>query len=590
MGRLADRAFAPEALVTAWRGVLGNARDEGVISPGVARFERDLDQELARLTTDLTWGAYSPRDLTEVVIDEGDRQRTLHIPSVRDRVVERAVLNAISPLVDPELSPAAYAYRPGLGVADALAVVVEMREEGFGWVVRSDVDDCFPSVPVPHARRLLGALVDDSELLAVVDASLARVYRDNRGSRRRVRGLAQGCAISPLLANLVLSAVDERLINAGYRVVRYADDIVVGAVTVDDAWDAARILSASVMELGGEASAVMSFEEGFSFLGEDFGPRNPPHLTGARVEQPERKVLYVAVQGGRVRVGNGRLHVESADDTPVLDVPTGHVRRMVCFGAVGVSAGSRTWAMSNSVDVVFASRRGAFLGWLTPASGSARSARLRRQIAIDGTEQSLSIGRAIVEAKIRKQVVLLQRFGRRESIDVTGDAIRAMRHSLILFPDARTRDEIMGLEGAAAAAYFPALGTLMPDGLQFETRSRRPPLDVGNAALSFLYTILLGECVTALAAAGLDPAIGVLHADNESRPSLALDLLEELRPMIADQVVLSSARLGALQAVHARVEEHRPGILLTKAGRHALLDAYERRMLTRTRGARSSPG
>lgn len=143
----------------------------------------------------------------------------------------------------------------------------------------------------------------------------------------------------------------------------------------------------------------------------------------------------------------------------------------------------------------------------------------------------------------------------------------------------------MGLEGAAAAAYFPAFGALLPEELRFELRSRQPPMDVANSALSFLYTVLLGECVTAVCAAGLDPGFGVFHGDDERRPSLALDLVEEFRPLVVDQVVLEAGRHGRLTAGHGRSEEGRSGVLLTKAGREVILEAYERRMLTQTRGA-----
>ena len=160
-----------------------------------------------------------------------------------------------------------------------------------------------------------------------------------------------------------------------------------------------------------------------------------------------------------------------------------------------------------------------------------------------------------------------------------------MTNTVRMLPDAGTADEVMGLEGAAAAAYFPALGALLPEGLQFGHRTRQPPLDIANAALSFLYTVLLGECVTALYAAGLEPGIGVLHGDDERRPSLALDLMEELRPMVVDQVVLEAVRQQRLNADHGRSEDGRAGVLLTRAGREAVLDAYERRMLQTTRGA-----
>lgn len=135
----------------------------------------------------------------------------------------------------------------------------------------------------------------------------------------------------------------------------------------------------------------------------------------------------------------------------------------------------------------------------------------------------------------------------------------------------------MGLEGAAAKFYFPCYGALMPDGMEFQLRSRRPPEDVTNAALSFLYTVLLGECVTAVHAVGLEPSIGVLHADQENRPSLALDLMEEFRPLVVDDVVHTLAAHRALTPAHGRPENH--GIWLTSAGREIVLNGYENRML-----------
>lgn len=589
MGRLADRAFSDRALHRAWADVLANDAADGHLGSGIARFDDDLDEQIGRLVADLAWGGYEPRDLTEVVLDGDGSRRTLHVPAVRDRVVERSVLEVVTPLVDPVLGPSAYAYRPGLGVLDAVQAVAALRDEGLPWVLRTDVDDCFPSIPIALARRRVGALVDDDDLLRVIDLLLGRMYIAPGGGRRVMRGVAQGCALSPLLANLVLVDVDRALLDEGFPVVRYADDIAVAARSEADAWEAARVAAGAVeelgMSLGPEDTQVMSFAAGFTFLGEDFGPRYPLVIGSPRVQEPERKVLYAGLQGSRIRVAEGRIVVESADDADILDVPNGHVRRIVCFGAVGVSAGARSWAMSSDVDVVFASRRGSYLGSLVSESGAPHASRVRAQVAVQGTQRAVAIGKAIIDAKIRKQIVVLRRFGRREHAEVVRDAIVSMEQILRLVPDAQTSAEVMGLEGAAAAAYFPAYGSLLPEGLRFRLRTRQPPLDVANSALSFLYTVLLAECVTAIHAAGLDPGLGVLHADHEQRPSLALDLLEEFRPLVADQVVLAAARLGALKPEHGRTEEGRAGVLLTRAGREKTLDGYERRMLTATRGA-----
>ena len=588
MGSLADAGFSDAGLRRAWSEVLDNDRADGELTPGIARFVEHLDEEIASLVAELAWGGYEPRPLTEVVLDGKDR-RVLHVPAVRDRVVERAILEAVTPLVDPVLGSASYAYRPGLGVSDAVQALAQLRDEGLVWVLRTDVDNCFPTVPVSHARRMFGALVADPELLVVVDALLARPYLSSRRGRRVMRGLPQGSPLSPLLTNLVLSQVDDRVLDEGFAMVRYADDIAVAAESEDEAWEALRVVSKAVeevgMSLGEEDTLVMSFEEGFTFLGEDFGPRYPPVVADLRVEEPERKVVYIALQGGRVRTANGRLIVETSEDVEALDVPNGHVRRLVCFGAVGVSAGVRSWAMSRGVDIVFASRRGSYLGSFVADGSRARADRLRAQIAFSETTVAVEVSRAIVEAKVTKQITLLRRLGRRSNVEGVRQAVAGMEQVRRLIPAAETREEAMGLEGAAAAAYFPALGSLLPDELQFTLRSRQPPMDLANSALSFLYTVLLGECVTAVYAAGLDPGIGVLHGDDDRRPSLALDLLEEFRPLIVDQVVVSTARVGALKLGHARSEEGRPGVLLTKAGREVVLAAYERRMLTQTRGA-----
>jgi CRISPR-associated protein Cas1 len=101
-----------------------------------------------------------------------------------------------------------------------------------------------------------------------------------------------------------------------------------------------------------------------------------------------------------------------------------------------------------------------------------------------------------------------------------------------MLPDAETREEIMGLEGAAARAYFQAWTACVDPAFEFTERNRRPPLDVINSALSFGYAILLSEAASALVATGLDPAIGFLHTDHDGRPSLALDLVEEFRPLV----------------------------------------------------------
>ena len=175
---LVERVARPDALRAAWREVEANDAADGEMAPSVRRFAKDPEANLARLGTELASGEYRPRPLTEVALPtEGGRARTLQVPVAEDRVVERAVLDVIGPLVDPHLAPSSYGYRPGLGVGDAVRALVGLRAEGLGWVARTDIDDCFPSVDRHRALYRLGELVPDEALLDLVTSFLLRPVR-----------------------------------------------------------------------------------------------------------------------------------------------------------------------------------------------------------------------------------------------------------------------------------------------------------------------------------------------------------------------------------------------------------------------------
>ncbi len=156
-------------------------------------------------------------------------------------------------------------------------------------MLHADVHDCFPSIPVGLARRRFQALVDDEELGQLVGALLARVTHGTRG-RKSVRGLPQGCALSPLLANLVLTQLDDALLDQGFPLVRYADDFIVATTSREEAWEAARVASRALeamnMTLGTDKTEVMCFAMGFCFLGEDFGPVTPRFSTSTASWSP----------------------------------------------------------------------------------------------------------------------------------------------------------------------------------------------------------------------------------------------------------------------------------------------------------------
>ena len=148
MSTLLSVVAATEHFNRAWVDVLDRSDGGEEMPESVARFHQDAEANVAQIRCELLDGSYRPSHLHEILIPKADGSfRELAIPRVRDRIVERSVLAAITPHVDPWLGAASYAYRPGLGVADAVQAVVRLREEGLGWVLRADVRDCFSTIP-----------------------------------------------------------------------------------------------------------------------------------------------------------------------------------------------------------------------------------------------------------------------------------------------------------------------------------------------------------------------------------------------------------------------------------------------------------
>jgi CRISPR-associated protein Cas1 len=288
--------------------------------------------------------------------------------------------------------------------------------------------------------------------------------------------------------------------------------------------------------------------------------------------------LYVLEQGAHVGKDGERVVVRPRDGEPV------HVRlidisHVAIYGNVQVSA-QVIRALAEREIPIFHHTYG---GWLAATTTGLphRNVELRsRQYRIaDDVEASLKVSRAIVAAKIRNQRVLLRRNARDDAsraLDELGRlAAAAMR--------APSTELLLGIEGLAARAYFGSFGSLIrkPLGFQFEARNRRPPTDPVNALLSFLYSLLVKECIAALLSVGLDPHRGFYHRLRYGRPSLALDLAEEFRPLIADSVVLSLVNNRMID--EGAFIRRGPACALTAAARRVVIEAFESRLETLVR-------
>lgn len=292
--------------------------------------------------------------------------------------------------------------------------------------------------------------------------------------------------------------------------------------------------------------------------------------------------LFIMSQGAYLHVDHDTLRVE-VDGNTHLQVPVHHLGAIVCFGNVLVSPFAIHQCAQDGRELAFMDASGRFKARLVgPTSGNVLL-RIAQHHALASPERSLRIARAVAAGKVQNARQVLLRGTRqaqgpsdagelRRAADVHGSVLRHMERETDL-------DTLRGREGEAAMTYFAVFQHLIlvdKSTFGFSGRNRRPPRDPVNALLSFVYALLLTDCVAAAEGVGLDPQVGYLHAVRPGRPSLALDLMEELRPVVADRLCLTL--INRRQVTREQFEE-RPGgaVSLTEEGRRLVVAEYQRR-------------
>lgn len=292
--------------------------------------------------------------------------------------------------------------------------------------------------------------------------------------------------------------------------------------------------------------------------------------------------LHVTTQGAYVHRDGETISVK-VDNEVRLRLPIHTIESLVCYGQVTCSSFVFGLCCERGVSVSLLTENGRFLARVTgPVSGNVLLRRQQFRVA-DMPSPALSIVTAIITAKIANSRLVLLRGARETNDKERQTRLRSRAHHLSHIGAAAahstTIDEVRGYEGIAAQDYFSVFNDLMSgdsEEFHFNGRSRRPPLDRPNAMLSFVYALLRHDIESALESVGLDPAVGFLHTDRPGRPGLALDMMEEMRPHLADRLVLSLINRRQIQASGFTTEDG-GGIIMDGSTRKEVISAWQRR-------------
>jgi CRISPR-associated protein Cas1 len=315
--------------------------------------------------------------------------------------------------------------------------------------------------------------------------------------------------------------------------------------------------------------------EALEFAAES-GQKEAPTLEPPRPGGDDSEVLVVQTPGAQIGQRGDQLIV-SLKGEDVRKIPGQQVRAIYCYGAVQMTAQAVETCLELGIDVSYFSPAGRFLGLLRGLSASGVDARRGQYRLFELPGVRLQLAREVIRAKIHNQRVMLMRNG-----DVPDRVAQLMAGFRDATESARDLTALLGIEGSAAALYFEQFESMLKqrDDWKFDWRgrNRRPPRDPVNALLSLGYSMLSKELTGVCHSVGLDPFLGFMHQPRYGRPALALDLMEEFRPLIADSVAISLINRGELGPEDFMRNAN--GTFLTDQGRRPFWEAWFRRLDT----------
>jgi len=279
--RLFDKVFSERNLLAAFQKVAKKKGAAGVDHVTTGDFERRLPGAIQELSAMLKDGTYVPQPIRRVHIPKPgtNETRPLGIPTVRDRVVQAAVVNAIEPIFERDFAEHSYGFRPGRGCKDALRRVDSLLAQGYVHVVDADLKGYFDSIPHDRLMKRLETKIADGPTLRLIEGFLEADILDDAARWTPEAGAPQGAVLSPLLSNVYLDPLDHLMFDQGIEMVRYADDFVILCKTAEDAARALKIVRQWVADNGltlhpTKTRIVDARTEQFDFLGYTFSGEN----------------------------------------------------------------------------------------------------------------------------------------------------------------------------------------------------------------------------------------------------------------------------------------------------------------------------
>lgn len=577
-----DKILNINNLYEAFEHIKNNSDFMGYDGVPMELFEYDFEESIDVYSDKIINGTYKPSPLTGIIINKGNgKVRALAIPSIKDRILQRSVMQVINDTIEYLLEDNSFAYRKGYSRIGAARAINKYYNAGYKYILESDIESFFDNVNWEILESKLNIIFKDELLINLIMQWVKCDVHYKGKLIKREKGIPQGSAISPLLANLYLDEFDEAL-NDNFKLVRYADDFVILCKSIqhaesalEDVKEALANLKLNVKE---SKTNIVSFDDGFNYLGYLFvksvivEKKNSTTLINNDVVITESSIpkgsWLTLVDFKNVKdiknisnpienniqnlnsicinldkypvyvLNNSEIMVEN--DTLVLtnNYDTKHetksynfkdINFIVVIGYSKMTLPAIFKLTENNIPIYFCHPNGQIKLNIPIAKPNFSFWDRQYFISMD-KKFILDFAKEIITAKINNHKVLTRRSNY--------DYVNPNYEKLILKAEfANDTEQLLGFEGSSANLFFDFIENSVSDEWSFFGRRKNPPEDPINSLLSFGYTIIYNYISTFLIAEGFNPQIGLYHKSSNRYYPLACDLQEEFRFLI-DSLVL----------------------------------------------------
>ncbi len=574
-----DRYFPnKKAIVSVIRDVLDRYDSALEALSATEKYPFNEDEYAESILRQIVTDTYTPSPNTAFLIKKKRGvDRMVEQLGFRDLIVQQYLLKTISKPFDRMFEEESIGFRKGISRQKAIDIVQSAIAEGYQYVIETDIEDFFPSVDIKLLSELLDFYIPgkDTCIKNLIHKSIMNGYVLNGVFHNRVKGLPQGCPLSPILANLYLDSFDEQIKLWNVKMVRYADDLVILTRTKDDAENVLSMTEAFLSELGlkikKEKTAISHIRDGFRFLGMKFERsevRVEPEETIKRLKKPlyiTEPYLFMSLNGNAIDIKKDRAVIET--------IPIRRLSEIIVMERTVFSTALLRKCTDNNIPLTITLNTGYYITTVKPDSKkyyTISSEHARKYQSLSGTE-ILSIAKEFAAGKLNNFISLFrQRYAKDQNL-FAGELERVIQR----IHQAGDVQQVRGFEGAMAKKIYQKLNGFT-DNNMFHIRKReglKP--DRINSMLNFGFYLLFSRINATVRAVGLNPYLGFLHSPEDNYESLVCDIEELFRARINRFII----RLINLKIITENdFTESERGFYLKRDAVRRYLDQFEAEM------------